>query len=200
VRVNSIVVGQIDTPGASSVITDELKKRAAQNIPMGRMGQSTDIAACALFLASPAASWITGRTIAVNGGADHPPLSFRSRRCASRCSERGTVDDRLDPAGQLAPAWTRTRELAADPRHRRDRRSRSSAASSGARARLVGAPARGADRLGINYAELAVLGMLRTSGPRQRRSPTELRALVGQSSAGMTRVLDKLEADGHLRR
>jgi 7-alpha-hydroxysteroid dehydrogenase len=76
VRVNSIVVGQIDTPGASAVITDDLKKQAAQNIPMRRMGQSGDIAACALFLASPASSWITGRSIGVNGGADHPPLSF----------------------------------------------------------------------------------------------------------------------------
>jgi DNA-binding MarR family transcriptional regulator len=54
--------------------------------------------------------------------------------------------------------------------------------------------------LGINYAELAVLGMLRTTLPEQRRSPTDLRALIGQSSAGMTRILDKLEGDGHLRR
>jgi 7-alpha-hydroxysteroid dehydrogenase len=76
VRVNSIVVGQIDTPGASSVMTDELKKRAAGNIPMGRMGQGSDIAACALYLASPASAWVTGRTIAVNGGADAPPLAF----------------------------------------------------------------------------------------------------------------------------
>jgi DNA-binding MarR family transcriptional regulator len=52
--------------------------------------------------------------------------------------------------------------------------------------------------LGLNYAELSVLGMLRTS--ERRRSPTELRALIGQSSAGMTRILDKLEAEGHLRR
>jgi DNA-binding MarR family transcriptional regulator len=55
-------------------------------------------------------------------------------------------------------------------------------------------------RFEINYAELAVLGMLRTTRPEPRRSPTELRSLVGQSSAGMTRILDKLEADGHLRR
>jgi DNA-binding MarR family transcriptional regulator len=55
-------------------------------------------------------------------------------------------------------------------------------------------------RFGINYAELAVLGTLRTSEPDHRRSPTELRELIGQSSAGMTRILDKLEADGHLRR
>ena len=53
--------------------------------------------------------------------------------------------------------------------------------------------------VGINYAELAVLGMLRTT-PAQRRSPSELRALIGQSSAGTTRILDKLESDGHLRR
>jgi DNA-binding MarR family transcriptional regulator len=52
--------------------------------------------------------------------------------------------------------------------------------------------------LGLNYAELSVLGMLRTS--ERPRSPTELRALIGQSSAGMTRILDKLEAEGHLRR
>lgn len=55
-------------------------------------------------------------------------------------------------------------------------------------------------RFRINYAELAVLATLRTSEPGHRRSPTELRGLIGQSSAGMTRILDKLEADGHLRR
>jgi DNA-binding MarR family transcriptional regulator len=53
---------------------------------------------------------------------------------------------------------------------------------------------------GINYAELTTLGMLRTTRPSPRRSPTELRGLVGQTSAGMTRILDKLEAEGHLRR
>ncbi len=76
VRVNGIVVGQIDTPGAASVMSEELKQRAAANIPMGRLGRSTDIAACALYLASPAAEWVTGRTVTVNGGADGPPLDF----------------------------------------------------------------------------------------------------------------------------
>ena len=37
--------------------------------------------------------------------------------------------------------------------------------------------------------------MLRISEPDYRRSPTELRRLIGQSSAGMTRILDKLEGD-----
>jgi DNA-binding MarR family transcriptional regulator len=56
------------------------------------------------------------------------------------------------------------------------------------------------NELGLNYAELSVLGMLRVSEPGHRRSPTQLRRLIGQSSAGMTRILDKLEAEGHLRR
>jgi DNA-binding MarR family transcriptional regulator len=56
------------------------------------------------------------------------------------------------------------------------------------------------DDLGLNYAELSVLGVLRTAEPGRRRSPTQLRRMIGQSSAGMTRILDKLEADGHLRR
>jgi DNA-binding MarR family transcriptional regulator len=53
---------------------------------------------------------------------------------------------------------------------------------------------------GVNYAELTTLGILRTTRPSPRRSPTELRGLVGQTSAGMTRILDKLEAEGLLKR
>jgi 7-alpha-hydroxysteroid dehydrogenase len=76
VRVNSIIVGQIDTPGAASVLSDEMKRQAAENTPMKRIGSETDVACCALYLASPAASWITGRSIAVDGGADEPQLRF----------------------------------------------------------------------------------------------------------------------------
>jgi DNA-binding MarR family transcriptional regulator len=52
---------------------------------------------------------------------------------------------------------------------------------------------------GINYAEFTTVGMLRTSSGF-RRSPTELRRLVGQSSAGMTRILRKLERARLVRR
>jgi 7-alpha-hydroxysteroid dehydrogenase len=76
VRVNAIIVGQIDTPGASSVLSDEMKRRAAENIPMQRIGAALDIASCALYLAAPAAGWVTGRSIAVDGGADAAPLQF----------------------------------------------------------------------------------------------------------------------------
>jgi DNA-binding MarR family transcriptional regulator len=56
------------------------------------------------------------------------------------------------------------------------------------------------DGFGVNYAELSVLGTLRISPPDHRRSPTQLRKLIGQSSAGTTRILDKLEAEGYVRR
>ena len=38
VRVNAIVVGQIDTPGAAAVLSDEMKREAAARIPMQRIG------------------------------------------------------------------------------------------------------------------------------------------------------------------
>jgi len=53
---------------------------------------------------------------------------------------------------------------------------------------------------GLNYAELSAIGILRTSPPDFRCSPTELRGLIGQTSAGMTRILDKLEDEELVRR
>jgi DNA-binding MarR family transcriptional regulator len=52
----------------------------------------------------------------------------------------------------------------------------------------------------LNLAEWTTIGMLRSSQPDFRRSPTELRTLVGQSSAGMTRILTKLGDRGLVRR
>ena len=78
VRVNAIVVGQIDTPGASSALSPEMKRQAAANIPMKRIGAPDDIAACALYLASPASGWVTGHSFAVDGGvgAGSVPVAF----------------------------------------------------------------------------------------------------------------------------
>jgi 3-oxoacyl-[acyl-carrier protein] reductase len=49
-------------------IPDEIKKKMLEQIPMGKLGQPEDIASAVLFLASPAADYITGQVIAVNGG------------------------------------------------------------------------------------------------------------------------------------
>ena len=76
VRVNCIAAGLVDTPGAGSVQTGEIARQAAAKIPMQRIGTVDDIASCALYLASPAASWVTGKVIEVDGGADVSPLNF----------------------------------------------------------------------------------------------------------------------------
>ena len=55
-------------------------------------------------------------------------------------------------------------------------------------------------RFDLNLAEWTTLGMLRISPPAFRRSPTELRRLVGQTSAGITRILGKLGGAGLVRR
>jgi glucose 1-dehydrogenase len=69
IRVNAIAPGAIATDMNKDMLEDkEKKKQEEQNIPMHRIGQPEEIATVALFLASPAASYITGTTIYVDGG------------------------------------------------------------------------------------------------------------------------------------
>ena len=55
-------------PGFDRLAADPLYERTLKSIPFGRMGTAEEIAEVALFLASPHARWITGQTIAVDGG------------------------------------------------------------------------------------------------------------------------------------
>ena len=72
VRVNAIAPGSIEFPGGvwdqRRLAGDPLYERTLKSIPFGRMGTAEEIAEVALFLASPHARWITGQTIAVDGG------------------------------------------------------------------------------------------------------------------------------------
>ena len=68
VRVNAIAVGSIKTEALGSVLTPEIEQQMIEMTPMGRLGEVEDIAACALYLASPAASYVTGEIYGVNGG------------------------------------------------------------------------------------------------------------------------------------
>ncbi len=68
VRVNAIAVGSIRTEALGSVLTPEIEADMVALTPMGRIGEVEDIAACALYLASPAASYVTGEIYGVNGG------------------------------------------------------------------------------------------------------------------------------------
>jgi len=50
------------------VSEDEVAKRATASIPLGRYGRPDELAAAAVFLASDAATFITGATLSVDGG------------------------------------------------------------------------------------------------------------------------------------
>jgi len=69
INVNAIAPHAIDTPGFRRDIPDEVKKSLLEAIPLRRLGKPEEVANVALFLASDAASYITGQTIHVNGGA-----------------------------------------------------------------------------------------------------------------------------------
>ena len=76
VRVNAIGVGGVATQALEVVLTNEaLRQQFDANTPMGRPGEVEDIAACALYLASPASAWVTGKLFEVDGGSECPSIS-----------------------------------------------------------------------------------------------------------------------------
>jgi 3-oxoacyl-[acyl-carrier protein] reductase len=67
ITVNVVAPGFIDTD-MTRALTDDQRKTLEGTIALGRLGEPTDIAHAVAFLASPAASYITGETLHVNGG------------------------------------------------------------------------------------------------------------------------------------
>lgn len=67
ITVNAIAPGFIDV-GMSKGMPDEVTENFKKQIPLGRLGDVTEIVDAALFLASPMASYITGHVLNVNGG------------------------------------------------------------------------------------------------------------------------------------
>ncbi|MFB8344605.1 SDR family NAD(P)-dependent oxidoreductase [Brucella cytisi] len=69
IRVNGVGPGTIDTAIAAAVIPDvEAERRVMSRTPLGRRGQSSEVASVVAFLASDDASYITGQTIYPDGG------------------------------------------------------------------------------------------------------------------------------------
>lgn len=68
IRVNGIAPGATRTAALASVLNDSLLKTMLQHTPIGRLGEPQDMANAALFLCSPAASWISGQILTVSGG------------------------------------------------------------------------------------------------------------------------------------
>ncbi|NMG68327.1 SDR family oxidoreductase, partial [Azoarcus indigens] len=67
ITVNCIAPGFIDTD-MTKVLSEEQHTALKAQIPLGRLGAPEDIASAVAFLASPAAGYITGSTLHVNGG------------------------------------------------------------------------------------------------------------------------------------
>ena len=68
IRVNGIAPGATRTDALESVLNDDILKTMLKHTPIGRIGEPQDIANAALFLCSPAASWISGQILTVSGG------------------------------------------------------------------------------------------------------------------------------------
>ncbi len=67
ITVNAVAPGFIDTE-MTQAIPEDIREQIVATIPMARMGRPEEVAAAALFLASDAASYITGQVLSVNGG------------------------------------------------------------------------------------------------------------------------------------
>ena len=77
IRVNAIAPGSILTSALEIVASnDDLRAPMEKATPMKRLGDPLDIAAAAVYLSSPAGSYLTGKTIEVDGGITFPNLDL----------------------------------------------------------------------------------------------------------------------------
>ena len=72
VRVNGIAPGVVETDDLKAVLTDELRAQIISATPLRRLSTVADVANAARWLASPAASYVTGKIIEIDGGAAAP--------------------------------------------------------------------------------------------------------------------------------
>ena len=72
IRINALAPGPIDTPmwrrGLTGEALERRKSERSKLVPMGRLGEPGEVADLAVFLLSPASSYMTGQIVGVNGG------------------------------------------------------------------------------------------------------------------------------------
>lgn len=76
VRVNAIAVGSVGTSALLPFLDDSTKQQMEALTPMKRLGEVDDIALAALYLATPASSWVTGKVVEVDGGTEKTNWPF----------------------------------------------------------------------------------------------------------------------------
>jgi 7-alpha-hydroxysteroid dehydrogenase len=77
IRVNAIAVGSVATSALEIVLTDDaLRKAMEEATPLRRIGDPEDFAAAVVYLSSPAAAYVTGKVLEVDGGLDRPNLDM----------------------------------------------------------------------------------------------------------------------------
>jgi len=78
VRVNAIAVGSVGTAALLPFLDDKTRRQMEALTPMARLGTVEDIALAALYLGSPAASWVTGKIFEVDGGTESTNWPFEA--------------------------------------------------------------------------------------------------------------------------
>ena len=68
IRINGVAPGATRTDALESVLTPDIEETRLAHTPIHRLGEPQDMANAALFLCSPAASWISGQILTVSGG------------------------------------------------------------------------------------------------------------------------------------
>ena len=76
VRVNGIAPGSILTDALRTLLDEPSLQKMCDRTPMKRLGDVEDIALAALYLASPAARWVTGKVLEVDGGLETTNMPF----------------------------------------------------------------------------------------------------------------------------
>ncbi|MHC1557576.1 SDR family NAD(P)-dependent oxidoreductase [Actinomycetospora sp. C-140] len=84
IRVNAVAPGLIDAGMSEPINADPAARRARSGrVPLGRLGTAQDVAEAVLFLGSEKAAYITGQTIAVDGGITRGALNAMPRGAAT---------------------------------------------------------------------------------------------------------------------
>ena len=77
IRVNAVAVGSVATSALEVVLTDDTLRHTMEDAtPLRRIGDPEDIAAAVVYLSSPAAGYVTGKVLEVDGGLDRPNLDL----------------------------------------------------------------------------------------------------------------------------